>query len=145
MNRKVICERSSQRGFAYAEVLLSVLLLSILLVPALQALGAGISGRGSNLAARQFALRSKAEEVLAMPFRSLYAETYLFGGNSATSPSSKHSDAPGTPGRRVVVLYRFDVATNALSTNDTGLLYVNTYYEAEGPTNGLSTLTGRWW
>ena len=56
-----------------------------------------------------------------------------------------YSDAAGAPDRRVVVLYRYDVATKALSSNDTGLLYVNTYYEAEGAANGLSTLVGRWW
>ena len=58
-------------------MLLSVLLLAILLVPALQALGTGISGSGSNPAARQFALRSKAEEVLATPFGNFTLETYL--------------------------------------------------------------------
>jgi hypothetical protein len=42
-------------------------------------------------------------------------------------------------------LYRFDAATNALSSNDTGLLYVNVYYEADGSANALNTLAGRWW
>ena len=145
MDKSAISGRPLQGGFAYAEVLLSVLLLSILLVPALGALSTGISGNGSSLAARQFALRSKAEEALATPFGRLYAETYLPGGNTTTSLSSTHSDAVGTVQRRVVVLYRYDIATNALSSNDTGLLYVHTYYEAEGATNGLSTLVGRWW
>jgi Tfp pilus assembly protein PilE len=135
----------SQHGFAYVEVLLSVLLLSVLLVPALQSLNTGISGSGNNLAARQLALRSKMEDVLATPFGDLYVETFYFGGNTTTSLSATNSDPAGTPNRQVVVLYRFDIATNALSSDDTGLLYVNVYYEAEGPTNGLSTLIGRWW
>jgi competence protein ComGC len=134
-----------QRGFTYAEVLLSVVLLSILLVPALQALNNGIAGSGNSLAARQFALRSKAEEVLSSPFGKLYSETYVSGGNTATSVSSGFSDAAGTEDRRVVVFYRYDVASNALSSNDTGLLLVNAYYETEGSTNGVSTLVGRWW
>jgi type II secretory pathway pseudopilin PulG len=139
------CGGCAQRGFAYVEVLLSVLLLSVLLAPALQALGTGIAGGGTNLAARQFALRSKMEEVLATPFGDLYAETYQFGGNTATSLSSANSDPVGTVERILVVLYRYDIATNALSSSDTGLIYVNTYYESEGASSGLSTLIGRWW
>jgi len=44
-----------------------------------------------------------------------------------------------------MVLYRFDAATNALSSNDTGLLYVSVYYAADGSANALNTLAGRWW
>ncbi len=143
--KNTVTSGRSQRGFSYAEVLLSMLLLSILLVPALQALNTGIAGSGNDQAARQLALRSKVEEVLANPFGQLYSETYLFGGNTIASVSADYSDAAGTADRRVVVFYRYDVATNALSSNDTGLLYVNTYYEAEGSANGLSTLVGRWW
>jgi hypothetical protein len=137
--------RFSQAGFSYAEVLMSVLLLAILLVPALQAMSSGIAGSGSNLANRQLRLRSKMEEVLSSPFGELYAETYLVGGNTASSVSSAQSDASGAVDRRVVVLYRFDSLTNALSSSDTGLLHVGVYYEAEGSGNALSTLDGRWW
>ena len=55
---------SAQAGFSYAEVLMSVLVLAILLVPALQALSAGIAGSGSTIANRQLLLRGKMEEVL---------------------------------------------------------------------------------
>ena len=85
------------------------------------------------------------EEVLSKPFNDLYAETYLSGGNTTTSVSTKFSDAAGSVDRHVVVLYRFDAATNALSTNDTGLLYVSVYSEADGSANALNTLIGRWW
>lgn len=135
----------NQRGFSYAEVLLSVMLLAILLVPAMQALNTAILGGSNNLAARQLNLRSKMEEVLSKPFGVLYAETYLVGGNTPTSVSASLSDASGVPDRRVVVLYRYDVLTNALSSNDTSLLYVGVYYEAEGSTNAINTLIGRWW
>lgn len=136
---------TSQRGFSYAEVLLSCILLAILLVPAMQAVNAAISGGSSNIAARQLALRSEMEEVLSKPFGELYAETYLSGGNTTTSVSTKFSDAAGAVDRHVVVLYRFDAATNALSANNTGLLYVSVYSEAEGSANALNTLVGRWW
>ena len=51
---KVLHEKLSadQRGFSYAEVLLSVILLAILLVPAMQALNSAIAGGSSNVAAR---------------------------------------------------------------------------------------------
>ena len=147
MRKKLLPLRLIQRGFSYAEVLLSVVLLAILLVPALQALNTGIAGSAgaTGLAQRQLSLRSKMEEVLSTPFSQLYAQTYLGGGNTTTSVSTSFSDASGALDRRVVVFYRFDAATNVLSTNDTGLLYVNVYYEAEGSGNSLNTLAGRWW
>jgi hypothetical protein len=136
----------AQRGFSYAEVLLSVVLLGILLVPALQALTTGIAGGGSSaLAARQLNLSNKMEEVLSKPFGQLYAETYLSGGNTATSVSTSLSDAAGATDRRVVVLYRYDAAAMALSANDTGLLYLSVYYEVDGGAAALNTLVGRWW
>jgi Tfp pilus assembly protein PilE len=134
-----------QRGFSYVEVLLSVVLLGILLVPAMQSLADAIAGSAVSTASQQLDLRSKMEEVLSKPFGELYAETYASGGNTATSVSSSLSDASGTNGRRVVVLYRFDQTTNALSSNDTGLLYVSVYVESAGSAGALNTLVGRWW
>lgn len=137
--------RASARGFSYAEILLSVILLAVLLVPALQSLNSAILGSGNNLAVRQLNLRSKMEEVLSKPFGALYAETYLSGGNTANSVSANFSDASGTADRRVVVLYRFNAVTKALSANNTGLLFVSVYFEADGSATALSTLAGRWW
>jgi Tfp pilus assembly protein PilV len=135
-----------QSGFSYAEILLSVVLLTVLLVPALQALQSGIAGgQSSSLAARPLALRDKMEQVLAKPFSDLYSQTYLPGGNTTTSASASLSDPAGAPDRRRVVLYRYDASTQALSTGDTGLVLVGVYYEAEGSANGLNTLVGRWW
>ncbi len=139
-------ERAGQGGFSYLEVLLSALLVTALLVPALQALQSGITGSGNaSTPSRQLSLRAKMEEVLARPFAKLYAETYAAGGNTTGSISAAYSDAVGQPDRRVVVLYRYDASTNALSGNDTGLLFVSVRYEADGAAGALSTLTGRWW
>ncbi|MGB2833265.1 MAG: hypothetical protein WBC07_09965 [Methylotenera sp.] len=134
----------NQCGFSYAEILLSVILLAILLVPAMQALNSAISGGSSNVAARQLALRSKMEEVLSKPYKQLYDITSLSGGNTVTSVSADLSDASGTA-RRVVVLYRYDTTTNSLSATDTGVLYVSVYYEDAGSASALNTLVGRWW
>ena len=140
------CPLRRQAGFYYAEVVLSVLLLAILLVPALQALTAAVVGnQAGTLTARQLNLQSKMEEVLAQPFAALYAETYQSGGNNSGSVNATYSDAAGTPDRRVVLLYRYDANAQALSSNDTGLLYVGVYYQAEGANAALSTLKGRWW
>jgi hypothetical protein len=144
MKKTLTFNPSAQSGFFYAEILLSVLLLGILLVPALQALNMAISGSTSNLAARQLMLRSKMEEVLSQPYSALKAENTLVG-NTTTSVSTKFSDGPSATDRRVVVLFRFDAASNVLSSNDTGLLYVNVYYAADGSANALNTLAGRWW
>lgn len=133
-------DASAQSGFSYTEVLVSVVLLGILLVPAMEALSTAISGSTGNSAERQLALRSKMEEVLSQPFNTLYAETYSPGTNTVSSVSATFSDAS-----RAVVLYRFDAASNVLSNGDTGLLFVSVYYAAEGSAGALNTLAGRWW
>ena len=146
MNKALSFNSSAQRGFAYAEVLLSVALLAILLVPAMQALTTAISGSSGNVAARQLALRSKMEEVLSQPFSALYAETWIPGNNTgAFSATFSDPSSVPVPDRRAVVLYRYDPATNALSSTDTGLLFVSAYYEADGSAHALNTLAGRWW
>jgi type II secretory pathway component PulJ len=138
--------RSAQRGFTYVEILLSVILLAVLLVPALEALQSAVAGNQSAaLVTRELALRDKMERVLARPFLDLYAQTYAPGGNTTNSVSESLSDPAGTPGRRNVVLYRYDASTAALSATDTGLIYVAVYYESEGPASTVSTLVGRWW
>jgi hypothetical protein len=134
------------RGFSYVEVLLSVTLVAVLLVPALEALQAAIAGRPAAAAVPgSLSLQSKMEQVLAAPFSKIYAETYVPSGNTPNSVSAMFSDAAGTPDRKVVVIYRYNVSTKALSSADTGLAYVSVYYEAEGPDRALATLVGRWW
>ena len=136
-----------QHGFAYLEVMLSAVLLAVLLVPALRALQTGVNGGATPaMAARSPALSAKLEEVLSHPFPDLYAETYKSGGAlvASTGVNDNLSDAAGAD-RRVVVLYRYNMAAKASSIGDTGLLYVSVYYEAEGSANALSTLAGRWW
>jgi len=133
---------ASQRGLSYVEVLVSIVLMATLLVPATQALQAGIAASAaheSNAANRQL-LRAKMEEVLAKPFSSLYAETYVAGGNTANSVSTVFSDPVG-PNRRIVILYRFD--GSALSSSDTGLLWVQVAFQ--GSNQALTALTGKWW
>ena len=133
-------------GFSYVEILLSIVLVGVLLVPALEALGTAITGTPATATgASSAALQSKMEQVVAAPFSKLYAETYVAGGNTSTSASAAFSDAVGAPGRRVVVIYRYDALLRTLAIADTGLVLVSVYYEAEGPGGALNTLVGRWW
>ncbi len=146
MANRSLSNRLHPRGFSYAEILLSVVLLTALLVPALQALQSGVSGGQSpSLAARQLTLRDKMEQMLAKPFADLYAQTYSPGGNT-TSANGPFSDPVGATDRRIVVLYRYDASAGAVnpSLKDTGLVFVSVYYEAEGSANGLNTLVGKW-
>jgi type II secretory pathway component PulJ len=137
---------NAQRGFSYVEILLSVVLLAVLLVPALEALQSAIAGNANApLVRRHLALQDKMERVLSRPFADLYTQTYAPGGNTTTSVSVSLSDPAGTPERRNVVLYRYDASAAAPSAADTGLLLVAVYYENEPADRGLTTLVGRWW
>ena len=144
MRNRRLSPSLKQPGFTYIEVMLSVVLLAVLLVPALQALQTGVNGGATPaMAAKPPTLSAKMEEVLSKPFYDLYAQTYLTGGNTA-AVNAAYSDAAGA-NQRVVVIYRYDASAKALSANDTGLLYLSVYYAADGGANALSTLAGRWW
>jgi type II secretory pathway pseudopilin PulG len=132
------------RGFAYIEVMVALVLVVSALIPALEALQIGVRGQAvlaGSAVSRDAALRAKMEEVLAKPFETLYAETYLAGGNTASSVSAALSDAAGEP-RRVVTIYRTHGSTP--STADTGLVRVRVAYEAGGGA-ALETLRSKWW
>jgi hypothetical protein len=138
--------RRATRGFSYVEILLSLILLAVLLVPALESLQTAILGRPTVAAMPgTLALQSKMEQVLSVPFSKIYAETYVPGGNTKHSVSDTFSDASGTPDRKLVVIYRYNALTKTVSGVDTGLVLVSVYYEAEGPEGALATLAGRWW
>ena len=134
--------RSGATGLAYIEVIVALVVVVIALVPALNAMQLGL--RGSQLlgaiAVRDTSLRGKMEEVMARPFDTLNAETFLSGGNTTTSVSTALSDAAGAE-RRIVILYRTD--GSAVSASDTGLVRVRVAYEAGG--TALETLRSKWW
>lgn len=136
----------SAAGFSYVEILLSIVLVGVLLVPALEALQGAIAGTPASPAGpTPAALHAKLEQVVAAPFSKLYAETYATGGNTTTSASAAFSDASGATPRRIVVIYRYDALLRTLAIADTGLVHVSVYYEAEGPAGAVNTLVGRWW
>lgn len=132
---------AGEGGLAYIEVMVALVLVVMALVPALNALQTDTRGAPAlvAIAARDALLRAKMEEVLAKPFDTVNAETFLAGGNTTTSVSTALSD-PAGPDRRIVILYRTD--GTALSSSDTGLVRVRVAFEAGGI--ALETLKSKW-
>lgn len=99
--------RHSQSGLTLVEVLVSVVLLAILLVPAMRALQTGVVGAEvhGDLATGHYRLTSRLEELLAEPFADLSDAAIAAG--SPTTPSS-YSEPVGPPGRLLVYLSLYD-------------------------------------
>lgn len=99
--------RHGQSGLTLVEVLVSVVLLAILLVPAMRALQTSIVGAEvhGDLASGHFRLTSRLEELLTEPFEELSDAAIAAG--SPTTPSS-YSEAAGPPGRLLVYLSPYD-------------------------------------
>lgn len=135
----------NEAGLTLVEVLVSIVLLGILLVPAISALQTATVGSNvhSDLAADHYRLTSRLEELLAEPFNSLSDAAIAAGGPLV--PSS-YSDAAGPPGRLVVFLAHYD-GDNADADNDTftgadpDLLWVRV--EAENTVFELQTIMAR--
>jgi hypothetical protein len=133
--------RLAQRGLAYLEVMVALVLVMTALVPALNALSSSLLGSQAlaDAATRDTQLRNRMDEVMGKPYSLLLAQTNLSGGNTTTSVSVALSDAVG-PNRRIVILYRTD--GSAVSATDTGLLRVRVAWEAGG--TGLESLRSKW-
>lgn len=134
--------RRFQAGLTLVEVLVTLVLLGVVLIPAIRAMQTGIVGAGvhADLATEHFRLSSRLEEVLSESFASLQQAALDAGG--PTVPSS-YSDAGGTPSRLVVYLGLYD-GDNADADDDpfTGteadLLWLRV--EAEGTIHALQTI-----
>ncbi len=134
--------RDRQSGLTLVEVLVSVVLLAIVLVPAIAALQTGIVGTDihGDIATSQFRVASRLEELIVEPFGDLEAAA---GG--PTVPSN-YSEAEGTPGRLVVYLSRYDGddADNdgdPFTGADAGLLWIRV--DIEGSVHSLQTVRAR--
>ena len=105
-----------QHGLTLVEVLVTVVLLSVVLVPAIRALHTGIVGSGvhADVTASHRRLTSRLEELLAEPFGGLSDAAIAAG--SPTNPSS-YSEPAGPPDRLLVYLSLYD-GDNADADND---------------------------
>ena len=136
-----------QSGVSYVEVLIAALLISISLLPMMDAMsGATASGGAHELAAiRHTHLLGKMEDVLAEPYSALEAAVIA---PLAVAPVilSSYSDLPGTTNRRLVYLSFYD-GDNADSDDNpfTGmepdLIWVRT--QIEGTQVAVETLVYR--
>ena len=132
-------KRLSRRkaGISYAEVLVALLVLSLALVPALDALHAGVASASQQAtgAIDHYWALGRLEEVLAEPIALLDAAAAAAGGS--TTPSS-YSDAIGAPNRRLVFVTRYDgdnadADADPFSGGDEGLLYVRVQLASGAP------------
>jgi len=132
----------TQSGLTLVEVLITMVLLTILLVPAMRALQTSVTGAEihADLATDQFRLTSRIEELLAEPFSNLEDAASAAGGPGV---ATSYSDAAGPPGRLIVYLSLYD-GDNADADNDPftgtdeGLLWIQV--EAEDTVHSLQTI-----
>lgn len=109
--------RKQQKGFFYLEVLLTLFLISIALVPAMNALQTGI-GSGSIhrlLVMQQYDRLSKMEQLQSEPFIDLLSAAAAAGDKN--TPSS-YSDPLGTVNRRLVYLALYDADADPFNLID---------------------------
>ena len=134
-----------ESGLTLVEVLVTIVLLSVVLVPAIRALQTSVVGANvhGDLATEHFRLTSRLEELLAEPFTNLEAAAITAGGPTV---ESSYSDAAGPPGRLLVYLGFYDgdnadTDDNPFTGTDPDLLWVKV--EAEGTVHALQTITAQ--
>ena len=144
----------SIKGFYYVEVLVTALLIAVALVPAMNALQAGIRSGGihETLVTQQYHRVGKMEELQSEPFNSLLAAAAAAGDKNTLS---SYSDAPGTANRRLVYLALYDADADPFNVADPDTDGDNNAYtgstanliwlrvETEGTSQGLETLLRR--
>jgi type II secretory pathway pseudopilin PulG len=138
--------KNREQGFTYMEVIVAVMLMSLALIPALNAIrqSTAVSKGQQSLIANTYAVFSKMEYILAQPYESLSQAAIAAGG--AINPSS-YSDPVATPGRRLVFLALYDgdnddSDNNPLTGGDPGLLWVKVELEGEDLT--MESLTSQY-
>jgi len=124
-----------QAGFSYLELLIATLLITIMLVPALDAMHSGIQGSGmhAQLARNQYRMIAKMEQTLALSFGELLQQADGVAGPTVLIPPP-FSDPAGTESRRLVFLARYDgddadADNDPFTGSDAGLLWLRVTIE----------------
>ena len=136
--------RATQRGLTLTEVLVSLLLLSLVIVPAIEALHIGVLGNSVNeeLANSHVRLSGRLEEVLAEPFPALVSAAETAGSETIPSIYSE----PAGPGQLLVFVAFYD-GDNAdgdgqpFTGGDRDLLWIRV--EIVGTVHHIDTLLSR--
>ena len=126
-------DRHRQCGLTLVELLVTVVLLGILLVPTINALHTAIVGSAvhTDVATSHYRVRSRVEDLLGEPYTALESATIAAGGSG--NPSS-YSETAGAPGRLVVFLSFYD-GDNAdedddpFTGTDPGLIWIRVAIE----------------
>lgn len=134
--------RRFESGLTLVEVLVTFVLLSIVLIPAISALQTGVVGADvhADMASGHFRLTSRLEELLAEPFADLSDAAIAAG--SPTTPSS-YSEPAGPPGRLLVYLSLYDgdnadADDNPFTGPDVDLLWIRV--DVENTVHTLETV-----
>lgn len=137
--------RIDARGFSYIEVVVSVLLIAIVLVPATDLLSSGLLGSRihQDQASAHYRLVAKMEEVLAQSLTDLRQQADN-AGNASVSVDA-YSDGVGAYQRRLVYLSYYDVDNadgddNGFTGTDLDLLWLKV--QIEGSNMQAVTLVG---
>lgn len=137
--------RDRQSGLTLVEVLVTIVLLAIVLVPAMNALRTGVVGSEvhGNVAESHYRLTSRLEELLAESFDDL--STAAIAAGSPTSPTT-YSDAAGPANRLLVYLSPYDgdnadADDDPFSGTDADLLWIRV--EIDGSVLSLQTVRAR--
>lgn len=142
-----ITVNTGMAGFSYVEVMVSMVLIAMALVPAMDALLPGIQGSGIHQARSEdhYRLLARIEEILAQPVASLDAAALAAGSPATPAYSDVYTYPNGRQITRNIFLSRYD-GDNADADNDPftgtdeGLLWVRGVIA--GSTLTFETLTG---
>ncbi|MEM7280760.1 MAG: type II secretion system protein [Pseudomonadota bacterium] len=122
-----------QQGFSLAEVLATLILLSLVIAPALLSLQSAVdtANRDIDLTEQDFVLQARMESVLAESYNTLLAEAL-----GPSTPSS-YSDAQGTPNRVTIYVAGYDLDNadadgDRFTGIDDGVLWIRAEIEDTG-------------
>jgi hypothetical protein len=128
-----------QSGFSYFEVIIAALVLTMALIPALDALQVGLVGSSvqESYVVEHYRLAGAMEDILAQPFSALETDALAVGDPQV--PTS-YSDPVATPQRRLVYLSAYDPdAADPFVDDATGLVWVRV--EIENTPHAVESLT----
>lgn len=132
-----------EQGLSYIEVLIATVLITIALVPAIDALHPAIKGAGIHQSETvlHYHLSARLESLLAEPFVALDTEAQALADPAAIS--LVFSDPAGSSNRRLVFLSRYDADNadadnNPFTDTDEGLIWLRV--EVENTSHALETL-----
>lgn len=137
--------RGRECGLTLVEVLVAMVLLAIILIPAISALQTGIIGAEvhGDVAASNYRLTARLEELLSEPFADLSDAAVLAGG--PTVPTN-YSEPAGAPGRLLVYVSHYDgdnadADSDPFTGTDPDLLWIRV--NIEGSLFTLQTIKAR--